>query len=256
MISTYKIYEDLRQTLDEKAAQQIARHLGAVYEDIQQTATKSDLAELRSVVHELAEAQKRTETRVEELAQAQNCTEQRLGILTDRVDSLAQAQQRTERSLAALIKRVGGAEIRLAKLDGRTLEMLFRQKAPAYLGKVLRRTRVVSVGDLADDLDQVLKADEWTDLVEADVVLLGRVEIGGQPCEAYAVVEVSVTLAEQDVERAAHRAALLRKKGWKAIAVTAGEEANPRLIHKAAKAGVAVLEDGRQFNREQALAKA
>jgi LDH2 family malate/lactate/ureidoglycolate dehydrogenase len=49
---------------------------------------------------------------------------------------------------------------------------------------------------------------------------------------------------------------LLRKKGWKAMAVVAGEEADPRLIEKAAQAGVAVLEDGRQFNWEQALAKA
>jgi hypothetical protein len=87
-------------------------------------------------------------------------------------------------------------------------------------------------------------------------VMRGRAQIAGQPYETYAVVEVSVTLAAQDVERAARRAALLRKKGWKVIAVAAGEEADPRLIQQAAQSGVAVLEDGRALNCEQALAAA
>jgi myosin heavy subunit len=298
MISTYKIYEDLRQTLDDKAAQQIAHHLGAVYEDLQQTATKSDLAELRGVVKELAEAQKelaqaqkrteqrveelaeaqkelaeaqkRTEQRVEELAEAQKRTEAGLNELRGTVNELAQAQKRTEERVGSLetalerlaeavqeLSRIARAhENRLAKLDGRTLESQFREKASAYLGTVLRRTRVVPVGDLADDLEEVLKPEEWADLVEADVILRGRAQIEGQQYEAYAVVEVSVTLGTEDVERAARRAALLRKKGWKAIAVAAGEEADPRLIETAAAAGVAVLQDGRQFNWGKALAAA
>jgi hypothetical protein len=102
MISTYKIYEDLRQTLDERAAQQIARHLGAVYEDIQQTATKSDLAELRGVVHELAEAQQQTNATVRELAQAQKRTEERVGSLELAVERLAQAQQHTDLQVRSL----------------------------------------------------------------------------------------------------------------------------------------------------------
>jgi seryl-tRNA synthetase len=269
-MNIFKLYEQLKAAFPKESAEALAHVLSELTEEIQDTVTKQDFAELKAVVRdlaeaqsrteqrveELAEAQRRTEQRVEELAQAQKRTEERLSVLTDRVDSLAKAQKRTEQSLVALIKRVEGAEIRLAKLDGRTLEMQFRQKAPAYLGKLLRRTRVVSVGNLAEDLEKVLNADEWADLVEADVVLRGRAEIEGQACEAYAVVEVSVMLAEHDVERAARRAALLRKKGWKAMAVVAGEEADPRLIEKAAQAGVAVLEDGRQFNWEQALAKA
>src|SRR5215471_8462872 len=52
--------------------------------------------DLRDIVRELAQAQLRTETRMEELAQAQARTEVRLDSLTTRMEELAQAQVRTE----------------------------------------------------------------------------------------------------------------------------------------------------------------
>ena len=64
---------------------------------------ETNFTDLRDIVRELAQAQVRTEARVEELAQAQVRTEARLETLTARVDTLAvrmeelaQAQVRTE----------------------------------------------------------------------------------------------------------------------------------------------------------------
>jgi uncharacterized protein YoxC len=57
-------------------------------------------------VEELAQAQQRTEQRVEELAQAQQRTEQRVDQLAQRVEELAQAQQRTEQRVEQLAQRV------------------------------------------------------------------------------------------------------------------------------------------------------
>ena len=75
--------------------------LFAILEEIErqreETVTKKEFNELKEIVRELAEAQKRTEQRVEELAQAQKRTEQR-------VEELAQAQKRTEQELQKLIK--------------------------------------------------------------------------------------------------------------------------------------------------------
>ena len=48
-----------------------------------------ELLSLPQIVHDLAEAQRRTEQRVEELAEAQRRTEQR-------IEELAEAQRRTE----------------------------------------------------------------------------------------------------------------------------------------------------------------
>ncbi|MGQ9670011.1 MAG: chordopoxvirus fusion protein [Desulfosoma sp.] len=59
--------------------------------------TREDFDDLKQVVRELAEAQKRTEARVEELAEAQKRTELRL-------EELAEAQKKTELKLAVLTK--------------------------------------------------------------------------------------------------------------------------------------------------------
>jgi len=77
--------------------------------------TKKEFNELKEVVKELVEAQKRTEKRVEELAEAQKNTEIRMGQLEARVGELAEAQKRTE-------KRVG----ELAEAQKRTEEELFK----------------------------------------------------------------------------------------------------------------------------------
>ncbi len=68
--------------------------------------TRDDFTALREIVADLAEAQKRTEARVEELAQAQKHTEERLDSLAIRVEELAQAQKRTECELKKLAKDV------------------------------------------------------------------------------------------------------------------------------------------------------
>ena len=73
----------------------------------------SDFRELKEVVGELAEAQKRTETsvdvltkRMDELAVAQKRTETSVDALTKRMDELAVAQKRTETSVDVLTKRM------------------------------------------------------------------------------------------------------------------------------------------------------
>jgi len=96
--------------------------LFAILEEIErqreETVTKKEFNELKEIVRELAEAQKRTEQRVKELAAAQKQTEVRLTRLEKVVEELAQAQKRTEKELQKLIKehtktreQVGGLSI-------------------------------------------------------------------------------------------------------------------------------------------------
>jgi len=72
---------------------------------------REDFEEVRTALRELAQAQKRTEERVEELAQAQKRTE-------ERVEELAQAQKRTEASVGRLEEAV----LKLAEAQRRTEE--------------------------------------------------------------------------------------------------------------------------------------
>ncbi len=119
MINTLRIYEELSQALEPQAARKLASVLGAICEDLQQTVTKAEFNDLRQVVRELAEAQQRTETRVEELAEAQKRTEARLEELAVRVDQLAEAQQRTEARVEELAEAQKRTEQALAQLTAR-----------------------------------------------------------------------------------------------------------------------------------------
>jgi hypothetical protein len=70
--------------------------------------SRTDFEELKAIVRDLAQAQQRTEVRLEELAQAQARTEVRL-------EELAQAQQRTETSMEGLrgvVQELGEAQQR------------------------------------------------------------------------------------------------------------------------------------------------
>ena len=96
-----------------------------------ESVNKEDFRELKGIVKDLAEAQKRTEKRVEELAEAQKRTEKR-------VEELAEAQKQTEKEIKTLIKehketreQLGG----LAMGFGYQLEDLAYKKLPELLEK-------------------------------------------------------------------------------------------------------------------------
>ena len=67
-----------------------------------QKRTEERVSKLEDIVRELAEAQKRTEERVNELAEAQKRTEERVSKLEDIVRELAEAQKRTEERVSKL----------------------------------------------------------------------------------------------------------------------------------------------------------
>ena len=88
MLDSFQIYEELSQLLGENVARSLTKTLIKFYEDLNNTVTKTEFSELRNIVTELAEAQKRTEARVEELAEAQKKTEESLNKLIKRVDDI------------------------------------------------------------------------------------------------------------------------------------------------------------------------
>ena len=64
MLNPFKIYENLKETFGDEQAKALASVIGEVYENLANIVTKSDFNELKEVVTELAEAQKRTEETV------------------------------------------------------------------------------------------------------------------------------------------------------------------------------------------------
>ena len=211
-------------------------------------------ARTESRVEELAQAQARTESRVEELAQAQARTESRVEELAQaqvrtesRVEELAQAQARTESRVEELAVNMTSFStilnqlvIRSDRHEGSLLELRFRDRLPAYLGRFLRKGRVIQASDLLDQIEPQLAEAAVDDFLRTDVVATGMVE--GKP--TYLVGEVSYTVDSDDVMRAARRAACLVKAGLPAIPLVACEKISPQTTAYARQEGVRVWVDG------------
>ncbi|MEW6365049.1 MAG: hypothetical protein AB1714_10470 [Acidobacteriota bacterium] len=222
-----------------------------------------DFRALPRLVAELVEAQKRTEHWMAELAAAQARTEERMGRLEATVadlavrmdqlaacmDELAAAQARTE-------ERMDRMTDKLAAVDGRTLEMLFRDRAQAYLAPVIRRLRVLSVQDIEDEVEGHLSRDEFLEITRLDVIATGRLRDDPDAGPVHIAVEVSSVIDRTDVERALRRAELLRKGSLRAVPLVAGESMTQGAQDLAAVSPVAVLLDGRIANWDSALSGA
>jgi hypothetical protein len=157
-----------------------------------------ELLSLPQIVHDLAEAQRRTEQRVAELAEAQRRTEQRIGRLQDDVGDL----------------------------KGIMLEERYHRRASSYFSRLVRQSQVISsselTGLLAEAVARGALSEEGADEVGwADVVVRGQGRDDGT--DLYLVVEVSWGVGTSDVERAMRRVALLAQTGVQPLPVVAGD---------------------------------
>jgi len=193
MINTMKMYEELSETMDSKSAKKIVEMMSYMYEEIQNTVTKTEFNELKDIVKDLsikvgelttgqkalAEAQKRTEDKVTELAEAQKRTEDKVTELAkaqkrteDKVTELAEAQKRTEDKVAELAeaqKRTEDKVTELAEAQKRTedkvTELAEAQKRTedkvTELAEAQKRTED-KVTELAETLTKLVKEHDDT----------------------------------------------------------------------------------------------
>ena len=227
------IYEQLRGVLGEDGAEEFAHTLGTMFEEARHNVR---LDRVEAVLERLAEAQGRTEARLDRLEQV--------------VTKLAEAQARTEQSLRELSEIVKGLAARSDRHEGTLLELRFRDRLPSDLGLYLRRARVLQPAELLDALEPRLERADVEDFLRADVLAQGLVD--GAP--TYVIGEVSYTADAGDVERAARRAALLRKADLPAVGLVACEAVHPQTIASAREQGVRIWADGRLID-EQPVAR-
>ena len=210
-------------------------------DELRRLVLSDQLLGLPEVVRELAEAQRRTEQRVEELAEAQRRTEERLERLVATVEVVI-------RRVDELTEDVKVLKVQVAELRGDNLERKFRELAPAYFGRRVRRLEVLSRQALAWFLEEAAEQGRisWEDQQEillADAVLRGRLKESGE--EIHLVAEVSAVVDASDVVRAADRAARLARLVGRAVPVVAGEKLTAGVEERCREAGVVCVTDGR-----------
>lgn len=199
-----------------------------------------ELLELPALVRQLAEAQVRTEQRLDALTA-------RVDALTARVDTLVEAQVRTENQLGTLVKQVSALGDRLGTLDGDVLEWRYERYAHAYFSRLARRIRVVDSSRLTNLLDDAADEGRLTDAERDEVILADLVLVGQRPpdrAETYYLVEISAGVGPDDVRRAIDRAAILAKLGRPTIPVVAGRWINYDAREYAQTSGVWQVVDG------------
>ena len=166
-------------------------------------------------------------------------TERRLEVLTDRFDDFAdetrEFMEETRRNREADTKRLDNLtnitkELRddMAHLKGREYERYVSHTllSPVSRRLGLRRPRLAhsaaygTSDELDIRLDDLKERYDLLEVVLSDAIVRGTHE--GEP--AYAVVEISLTVGNRDISRAADRAARLESAtGIKTFAVVIGE---------------------------------
>ena len=187
-------------------------------------------ARLREEFHAFrTEITERTESLRQEFIDSRTETQRLFGQLTKRIDDLALQIQRHE-------SRHGNyegplLEVRYARNLGNWLRLWIRSPKTVVIDYLERLARSVGDGELTED--------DIEDVSRADFIIRGR---RPPPAEGdlLAVVEVSFTIDQGDVERAARRAGILGRAGYDVVAVVGGYEVTADASERASLLGVGI----------------
>ena len=245
-LATRSDVHDLRVAMTALAEQQ--KLTSAEVHDLaeQQKLTSASLRELEeqqkltsAEVRDLAEQQKLTSASVRDLAEQQKLT-------SAEVRDLAEQQKLTNAEVRDLADTVRTLHIRTDKTAGWALEWVVGNRLPAYVGRQIKRCRVVGPMDLIESLEdrpamRELSDEDLDQLRRADLIATGTID--GDT--VYLVGEVSFTADNDDVLRAARRAAVLRKIGERSQPFVACDAIAPISAELARREGVWIIVEGR-----------
>ena len=227
--------------------------LSAMHDQIAESRAATEQHLLR-LERQIADSHAATARRIDKIDQRISENDQRISEIDQRIDAIHQeiAELRGEiAELRAADERqthaIKALTVDVADLKGYGLEERYRRMAHAYFGNFMRRTRVMKRSDhsrLVDDAESagLLSDREAAELLWADLIVRGRRKSNGD--EVYLAVEVSWTIGESDVERAARRAALLGRIKSPALAVAAGKFLSEEVAARARDENVWLFVEG------------
>ena len=160
--------------------------------------------------------------------------------------ALAEQQKLTSAEVRDLADTVRTLHIRTDKTAGWALEWVVGNRLPAYVGRQIKRCRVVGPMDVIESLEnrpaiRELSDEDLDQLRRADLIATGVIDDE----KIYLVGEVSFTADNDDVLRAARRAAVLRKVGERAQPFVACDAIAPISAELARREGVWIIVEGR-----------
>ncbi len=223
-------YSDLVRTRDFNELKEIVRELAEA-----QKRTEQRVEELARAQAELAEAQKRTEQRVEELAEAQKRTEQRVEELARAQAELAEAQVETQRQIQELVRQMGDVRREVGGL-GRSMSYALENEAYRMLPAFLAEKHGI----------QVIERFVRTYIGDEEINLFGRGRRDGK--EVLIVGEVKVRLEEgrreDALEQLEEKARVVQEAypGEELVLLLVTHHAHPSILQRARERGILVIQ--------------
>lgn len=258
------LYDELRTVFDQKITETLLCVLDRVASQIYEaTVPRADFSRLEQIVERIAERQEQIAMQLQELIEAQQRNEERFIRIEADIEelksdvSVLKTDVRVLKADVSVLKAdVTKLKISVGHLEGQALEEKYTKRAAAYFGSWLRRPKVVPCSRLYDILEPFLSSDDLHDVLLIDLVVKGKLKQQPEAEEVYVLVEVSVVIDKNDIERAQRRAKLLQNASFRAIPVVAGEKMAEGAEAIARTNGVAIVRDGSKFLWDEALAGA
>ncbi len=159
----------------------------------------------------------------------------------------AEAAADRKRIWEAMQQGFAEAAVERGELKGLTKEWFYHYRAASIFGRLLTAGREVTQ-EVSKQLRAAqeagrVSAEEYQSVLDADLLWGGKLWDTGE--EVILVLEASWKVHEDDVERAAQRAGVLRRIGLKALPVAAGKEWPKQVEERALRERVVITRDGR-----------
>ena len=202
-----------------KSMNKLVKRVDKIEEDVDEL--KKDVAVLMKDVDELKKDVDKLKKDVDELKKDVAELKKDVAMLKKDVAMLKKDVAVLKKDVAELKKDV--AELKkdmkylkgeVGRLKGNDFERRVREKYYAYVGRILRRARIIKVEDYIDMIEDaeekgIISEEERDRLFDLDIVIKGMMR--RQNKEVVLAVEVSYSLYEDDVRRAKERAMILRR---------------------------------------------
>ncbi len=219
--------EDIRQnSADIRDLQAIVRQNS---EDIRQNS--ASIRDLQAIVRQNSEDIRQNSQDMRELQGIVRQNSADIQQHSAEIRDLVEAIRANTAEVAVLTRRVGRMAGTLGSAAGQLAELRWTNAFSGRFGRRLRKARLLT----PRDLELFEAADDAGDLTEVEALAVRGLDLivegiegrGPDARPALLAVEVSTTIEENDVERAALRAAVLRRVGYNAYAAVAGGRITP-----------------------------
>ena len=188
-----------------KSMNKLVKRVDKIEEDVDEL--KKDVDKLKKDVDELKKD-------VAELKKDVAMLKKDVAMLKKDVAVLKKDVAELKKDVAELKKDMKYLKGEVGRLKGNDFERRVREKYYAYVGRILRRARIIKVEDYIDMIEDaeekgIISEEERDRLFDLDIVIKGMMR--RQNREVVLAVEVSYSLYEDDVRRAKERAMILRR---------------------------------------------